>query len=284
MRKLRPSVQFVREGVRSPITFSEGLGAAFDGSKWGFIDETGKVIVPFRYSFTHDFADGVALVGLGTGTEMVEFFIDRHGERVSDEYRGSVEEFHEGLAAVNVNGKGGYLRKDWTFAIAPQFQSANQFSEGLAAVGIHGKVGYIDKTGAMVIAPAAYDMTYPFSEGLALVFKGNHASYIDQTGSKPFPAQFQIGHTFEEGVASVQASDGKWGYIDHSGYFVIPPQFDSAMPFCASVAAVATYRIVDPGAHGRAAKYEGRHGFIDHSGHYIWREAEDHQWQSSFIF
>jgi hypothetical protein len=40
--------------------FSEGLGAASDGSKRGFVDETGKVVVPFRYSFTHDFSDGIA--------------------------------------------------------------------------------------------------------------------------------------------------------------------------------------------------------------------------------
>ena len=263
--------------------FSEGLGAAFDGSHWGFLDETGRAAVPFRYSFAGDFSDGLARVALGTGQDRVDFFIDHQGQRVGGEYKGYVEEFHEDLAAVNENGKGGYLRKDWTVAKAPQFEGVNQFSEGMAAVRIHGKVGYIDKTGAVVIVPA-YDMALPFSEGLALVFDRGHANYIGHTGTKQFHDQFRIGHTFEEGVASVQTEDQKWGYIDHNGYFVIPPQFDSAMPFCAGIAAVATYRIIDPGEHGRAEKYEGRHGFIDHAGHYVWREPQDRQWESVFIF
>ena len=196
--------------------FSEGLGAAFDGSHWGFLDETGRVAVPFRYSFAGDFSDGLARVALGSGQDRVDFFIDHQGQRAGGEYKGYVEDFREDLAAVNENGKRGYLRKDWTFAIAPQFEGVNQFSEGLAAVRIRGKVGYIDKTGAVVIAPV-YEITYPFSEGLAVVSEGNHWSYIDHKGKKAFDGQFRIGHAFEEGVASVQANDEKWGYIDHNG-------------------------------------------------------------------
>lgn len=48
---------------------------------------------------------------------------------------------------------------------------------------------------------------------------------------------FRIAHSFIEGVASVQLSDsGKWGYIDKTGGFAVPPIYDSAMPFCAGVA------------------------------------------------
>jgi len=47
---------------------------------------------------------------------------------------------------------------------------------------------------------------------------------------------------FFEGVASVQLSDsGKWGYIDKTGVFALPPIYDAAMPFCAGVAQVESF-------------------------------------------
>ena len=74
---------------------------------------------------------------------------------------------------------------DWgadsgTFAIEPKF------SEGLAAVKINGKWGFIDKSGQMVIQPqfATNYFSKPsyFSGGLALVWAGEKWGYIDMTG------------------------------------------------------------------------------------------------------
>jgi WG containing repeat len=76
----------------------------------------------------------------------------------------------------------------------------------------------------------------------------------------------------------------KWGYIDQSGSFVIPPVFDSAMPFCAGVAQVATFTALDAEQHPRRQKFKGKHGFIDHSGKYVWRKGEAQVWNSEFVF
>ena len=50
--------------------------------------------------------------------------------------------------------------------IEAKFDEAAQFAEGLAAVRVGGKYGYIDKSGQTVIAPQ-FDFANPFSEGVA---------------------------------------------------------------------------------------------------------------------
>jgi hypothetical protein len=54
--------------------------------------------------------------------------------------------------------------------------------------------------------------------------------------------------------------EGKWGFIDKSGKFVISPQFDEAYNFRAGVAQV---RI----GHGAV---EERIGYINKAGKFIW--------------
>lgn len=111
--------------------------------------------------------------------------------------------------------------------------------------------------------------------------KGDAWGYIDKTG-RVVPAQrFRIGHSFTEGVASVQLRDTeKWGFIDHEGTFVIPPVFDQAMPFCAGLAYVETFHRLEGDAQKscHAERYEGKRGWIDHSGRYAWRDQVDHVW------
>jgi hypothetical protein len=65
--------------------------------------------------------------------------------------------------------------------IAPQFDLSYGFSEGLAAVRVGKKDGYIDKTGRMVIKPK-FDVASDFSGGLARVLVDGKHWYIDKSG------------------------------------------------------------------------------------------------------
>lgn len=62
-------------------------------------------------------------------------------------------EFSEGLAAVENDGKYGYVDKSGEMAVAPRFDCATEFSEGLAAVEINDEWGFIDKSGTFIIKP-----------------------------------------------------------------------------------------------------------------------------------
>jgi len=63
------------------------------------------------------------------------------------------------------------------------YDGAFSFSEGLAAVELNGKYGFIDKKGNLVIQPV-YDNAYLFPEGLALVFLNGKRGYIDTKGTQ----------------------------------------------------------------------------------------------------
>ena len=67
--------------------------------------------------------------------------------------------------------------------------------------------------------------------------KTDQLGYIDKTGSFVIPPQFDycLGHT--EGLAAVSV-EGKYGYIDTKGDFVIAPQFEEAYRFSEGLAAV----------------------------------------------
>jgi hypothetical protein len=90
--------------------------------------------------------------------------------------------FSDGLAAVRIDRKWGYMDTTGSVVIAPQFDQAEAFSEGRAAVMVikettlpsgkpgvpRRKWGFIGKDGRIVIAPK-YDAVVGFSEGLAAV-------------------------------------------------------------------------------------------------------------------
>jgi hypothetical protein len=260
--------------------YSDGIGAVEKDGEWGYADVSGNVVIPLRFNYAGDFESGWARVSQGGKY----FFINHKGERITPEFDGAFD-FSEDLAAVEVDHKIGYIRRDGTFALPPIHEGASgiDFSEGLVAVRIADKVGFMDITGSIIVKPA-YDDAYPFSEGLAPVTSGGKWGYIDRSGNLVVPLQYRIAHMFIEGVASVLLSDsGKWGYIDKTGGFALPPIYDSAMPFCAGVARVESFHAIEVDSSScRAQRYEGKHGIVDHSGNYIWRDSIDQIWNSPF--
>lgn len=257
--------------------YSDGLAPAESNGHWGYVDKTRRVVIPFQFTFADEFENGMARVGLGDRY----FFIDKTGTRITTEFDG-VSGFHEGLAAVIVGRNVGYIRPDGSFALPAQYQSASgiDFSEGVVAVRVNGKVGFMDKYGNVVIEPK-YDDVYAFSDGVAPVRVDKKWGYIDHEGNVVIPIKYEIGHMFSEGLASVKL-DGKWGYIDNKGQFVISPTFDSAMPFCGGVASVETLSKRGDDCHGELR--EGKHGVINHTGNYVWRDAEEQTLHLPYCF
>lgn len=62
--------------------FSEGLAAVKLKNKWGFIDYTGKQVIPFEYDLVSSFKNGVAWVL--SKDKKISTFINKNGETVAD--------------------------------------------------------------------------------------------------------------------------------------------------------------------------------------------------------
>ncbi|MDR1704189.1 MAG: WG repeat-containing protein [Clostridiales bacterium] len=124
--------------------------------------------------------------------------------------------------------------------LPPLYDEIENFSDGLAAVRLGTKWGYIDEDGNEVI-PLIYDRAYSFSEGLARVEIDYKPYVIDKTGNQVFYFNnLYVVSSFSEGLAAFTTSHypSKFGYIDTYGNEVIPCIYDGAGAFSNGIAVV----------------------------------------------
>jgi hypothetical protein len=185
-------------------------------------------------------------------------FIDKSGQvRIRLQPSQDARSFAEGLAAVSVNGKWGFINSGGQFVIPAKFGSVDDFSEGLALVtpapadeywNKNTLFGYINTSGQYVIPPR-FNWALSFSDGLAPVCTGPcrnkdlpkaRIGYIDRNGRYVLPAHYGHGCRFSEGLACASLDAGLralQGFIDRSGEFVIKPRFTWASEFSNGLAA-----------------------------------------------
>jgi len=220
---------------------------SFDGGKWGFIDRSGKLVIPLKFDRVRAFHEGMCAVAIGTKWG----FIDRTGKiRIAPKFF-TARDFSDGLASVGFNwDRQLFIDKTGKTVISDKFGGWSSFSEGLAWVfvptkGVNWqKTGYIDRTGKLVIKPR-FAEAEGFSEGLArMTIRERHGGtirdlygYIDKHGKVVIPLNTEAGESFSEGRAAFPHK-GKWGYIDRRGRFVIKPRFDWCLGFSEGLALV----------------------------------------------
>lgn len=88
-------------------SFSEGLAPVVIDSKLGYIDKTGKMVIPAKYDYDSPY------------------------------------NYSEGLIPVIIDGKIGYINDQDEILIEPVFDMADSFNEGLARISVSGKTGFI---------------------------------------------------------------------------------------------------------------------------------------------
>jgi hypothetical protein len=117
-------------------------------------------------------------------------FIDANGNIIIDVQFDSARQFHNGLAAVKVNGE------EFNQYI-PEIDDYLTFKHG-------GQWGFIDTKGTFIIQPQ-YDILTPFVNGIGAYCKGGILK--------------KFGDTYI-------SDNGKWGIISEEGKELIPPTYD----------------------------------------------------------
>jgi hypothetical protein len=87
----------------------------FSGGKFGYIDHSGKILIPCEFEDADDFS--------------------------------------EGLARVEMTSKWGFINKQGHFVVKPEFDLVFNYSDGVATVENGDKVGYVDKMGKFLWEP-----------------------------------------------------------------------------------------------------------------------------------
>ena len=208
--------------------------------------------------------------------------MNREGKVVIEPRYDDAEPFYEGLAAVKLGEKWGYVDQRGTLVIPPQFAMAGRFSDGRAAV-IRPRdvrwpmrVGHIDTAGKVIVKPEFFGgMDAEFHDGLALVRpKGEpivgvfgfdqRNRYIDRSGTFAIDTVFEYATPFSDGLAKVR-KDGKTMYVDTSGKVVLDvTSFHNTGNFSEGLASVT-----EPFNRGRKI------GFINREGQVIVAPAYD---------
>lgn len=206
--------------------FNDGLAGAKKDGRWGFIDRTGKAVIPFEYGAVGAFSEGLAAV-----RKDGKFgFVDTTGKLVIPLNWDGVEEFRNGVASINLGGE-----RDG--------QDSFMLTKG-------GKWGLIDKSGK-VIVPVEWKDVRGLSQNRAWISKdaekgklgGSYALLDTAIGDTLTDFEWQDwrynGDFSEEGLL-LSKRGGLYGYLNAQGEVVIKLQFGVASQFSKGAAVVWT--------------------------------------------
>ena len=200
--------------------------------------KTGEVVIPFKYDNALNFSEGLAAVELNGKWG----FINKSGKEVIPLKYDSIRSFSEGFAAVKLSDKWGYINKSGKEVIPLKYDYVENFSKGLAEVVLNGitiKINKSDKnvTPSIYGRRSKYGNVLEFNEGLAPVMSLFKWGYINKSGKEVTPLKYDHALGFSEGLAAVEINN-KWGYVNKSGKEVIPLKYYYAGGFSEGLAIV----------------------------------------------
>jgi hypothetical protein len=231
---------FIQEAMGE---FSGGLAPVrFPDGKWRFIDASGNRILPASdggYEHADRFSDGLARVRVNG----LYGYIDRTGRMVIPARFSRSGRFVQGLAPVQCDTgvyNYGYIDRSGKTVLPCKYQEASHFtSDGLARTRMWDLYGYIDRQGRTVLN-FAYKLAGNFNGGLCYVLKDGGFVFIDRNG-KPHISivPFDLVGDFGGDLAPYRKAENlRWGYIDRNGHSVLPAVFFEAFPFSRGLALV----------------------------------------------
>lgn len=251
---------YYMQGVHS------GLVPVLYKGKFGYLDDKGKMKIPAIYKKSTPFNHGYALVENKEGS----FVIDSLGNKILVNIDlVDFDHYQEGLAPVRVkSGKWGFLDTKGNLVIEDKYNRVGYFVNGVAwARNKKDLIGYINTKGEWLIEPKfprvfetdktsgmarveyrgyGWVDTYAtsgeilrmketkvykkFNSGLSAGLKDGKFGFFDKTGNWVIKPTYVAVRSFSNGYAAVKEND-LWGVIDTEGNWVIKPKFISIRDF-----------------------------------------------------
>lgn len=252
----------------------DSLYIVWEKGKINYIDYSGKLVLQTQYDQAGVFSEGYAPV---ISNNMMGF-IDTNGQLVFEaryKYVNSYFEelepaFNDGLAKVHINGNNcRYINKKGKYATLFTYAQASSYSDGIAYMEF-GSEGYfyINKLGVRLLPLSNYSSWSRYSEGLFAVRSGSSDyQYLNKLGVTELSVNSKYASYFTEGLAAVE-KDGKLGYINKQGAFVIEPKFDYPDYYHLS-----TIQAFSDGL--ACVRLDGKWGYCDHKGNIVIKPQYD---------
>jgi hypothetical protein len=229
---------------------------------YGFVDTTGKLVVPPQFMPAGEFPDDPADLPVA-GLDHDWCYFDRTGKVIiripMGEQLTNAKLFANGRLLVKDGFNWGYKDATGAWAIPSKYNDAESFKDGVARVQEGAKWILIDTSGNPVPEDKRkLKPIEPPSDGLALARENDVLGWVDAQGAAAFALRkYEEAHSFASGRARIRL-DGLYGYLDKSGTLKIPNQYHSATDFNHGLAFVQT-------REGSA--------YIDPEGKVVWKSA-----------
>ena len=204
--------------------------------KYGYVDDSGAVVLKHDYNEAYPFADGMAKVRKGNKWG----FIDSQGKEIIEIKYSEIGDWYNGFCKVASGGKlkddvltgakYGFIDKNGAEVIKPEYDMIGQFSGSVALVKKKDKYGYID-TECRFVVPCEFDgIGSPNARGWIWVNKGGN---YNQSSQKEIPVP---GKRHDYG--------GKYGVYNTQGTVVVPCEYASLGMFLTDSIVMARNKIL----------------------------------------
>lgn len=228
MKSIEPVYKF-KNGmaiVKKPL--DRGERDVYYTYKAGVIDKDGNWIIPPQYDEINEFNNGLAVIQ-DNGKKGV---INVKGEIIIPiEYKNIIQEKNY-INIIDSKNKEGLADKQGKVIFPPKFESCWLTPEGFVIIKKKSRYGLADLEGNVLFKPILVSIPPSFGDrkNIKVETAGRKYGWIDRKGELLGDKWFDGTNDFSDGLAAIKMND-LWGFINQDGELVIEPQFDEVSDF-----------------------------------------------------
>ncbi len=211
--------------------FHDGLLAVRIGSRWGYLNTSGRVVIPARYENVVEFQEGLA----AASRDDKYYILNTNGEEtpIGSPSIALVKHFSERLAPFDNGTHLGFINAEGRVAIQPIYKGVGYFHDGIAWArdDRSGLIGFLNAKGEWVFKPQFSYVINPHPDSHWVRCKREEDwMYVNSQGEELIVKDSEAWGDFENGLAPGK-KNGSWGFFGTSGKWIIEPSFGGVRDF-----------------------------------------------------
>lgn len=229
------------EGLDEVTPFLGEYARVKMGDLYGYISAKGGYYIYPMYEGASFFLGGSTAVF----HENEWYMMNGEGYKVArtDKPVDSMNFANNGWVLFSLDGKYDYMTTELIVPEEIRFDNATNFKKGIAAVQKDGKWALINSNNEFVTEFVFEDVIRDeyntcFNNGVIFAKSGEKYYMYDANGQKISENGFDDAHCFISDDPAAVCVNGKWGFVDASGNYVIEPKYEDAQSFSIGLGAV----------------------------------------------